>query len=36
MLYEFSLPTKSDKVPAASDWLHEIKHDSYRMMLTRE
>jgi hypothetical protein len=25
MLYPFSLPTKSDKVPAGSDWIHEIE-----------
>lgn len=36
MLYEFSLPTKADTVPAAADWLHESKHDGYRMMLIRE
>jgi ATP-dependent DNA ligase len=36
MLYEFSRLTKSDKVPAGSDWIHEIKYDGYRMMLIRE
>jgi bifunctional non-homologous end joining protein LigD len=36
MLYEFSLPTKADKVPTGSDWLHEIKYDGYRMMVVRE
>jgi bifunctional non-homologous end joining protein LigD len=36
MQYPFSLPTKADKVPAGSDWLHEIKYDGYRMMLIRE
>jgi bifunctional non-homologous end joining protein LigD len=36
MLYEFSLPTKSDKVPTGPEWLHEIKYDGYRMMLIRE
>jgi hypothetical protein len=36
MLYAFSLPTKADKVPAGSDWIHEIKYDGYRMMLIRE
>jgi bifunctional non-homologous end joining protein LigD len=36
MPYAFSLPTKSDKVPADPDWLHEIKYDGYRMMLIRE
>jgi bifunctional non-homologous end joining protein LigD len=33
MLYAFSLPTKADKVPVGSDWIHEIKYDGYRMML---
>jgi ATP-dependent DNA ligase len=32
----FSLPTKADKVPTGSDWIHEIKHDGYRMMVIRE
>jgi bifunctional non-homologous end joining protein LigD len=27
MLYGISLPTKSDKVPAGADWIHEIKFD---------
>jgi bifunctional non-homologous end joining protein LigD len=36
MLYQLSLPTKSDKVPAGTDWIHEIKHDGYRMMLIRD
>jgi bifunctional non-homologous end joining protein LigD len=35
-MYEFSLPTKADKVPTGSDWIHEIKYDGYRMMLIRE
>jgi bifunctional non-homologous end joining protein LigD len=36
MLCPFSLPTKADKVPTGSDWLHEIKYDGYRMMRIRE
>jgi bifunctional non-homologous end joining protein LigD len=36
MVYAFSLPTKADKVPAGSDWIHEIKYDGYRMMVIRE
>jgi bifunctional non-homologous end joining protein LigD len=36
MLYPFSLPTKADKVPAGSDWVHEIKYDGYRMLVIRE
>jgi hypothetical protein len=36
VLYPFSLPTKADKVPAGTGWIHEIKHDGYRMMLIRD
>jgi ATP-dependent DNA ligase len=36
MVYPFSLPTKADKVPTGSDWIHEIKHDGYRMLVVRE
>jgi bifunctional non-homologous end joining protein LigD len=36
MLFELSLPTKADKVPAESDWIHEIKYDGYRMMVVRD
>jgi hypothetical protein len=36
MLYEFSLPTKSDKVPPGADWIHEIKYDGYRMLVVRD
>jgi bifunctional non-homologous end joining protein LigD len=36
MLYEFSLPIKADKVPAGSDWIHEIKYDGYRMLVIRD
>jgi len=25
------LPTKTDKLPSGSDWLHEIKHDGFRV-----
>jgi len=36
MPYEFSIPTKADKVPAGPNRLHEVKYDGYRMMLIRE
>jgi hypothetical protein len=36
MLNAFSLPTKSDKVPTGSEWIHEIKYDGYQMMLIRD
>jgi bifunctional non-homologous end joining protein LigD len=26
------LPTKTDKLPAGSQWLHEIKHDGFRII----
>jgi bifunctional non-homologous end joining protein LigD len=26
------LPTKADKLPSGSDWLHEIKHDGFRVI----
>jgi bifunctional non-homologous end joining protein LigD len=35
-MYAFSLPTKADKVPAGSDWIHEIKYDGYRMLVVRQ
>jgi bifunctional non-homologous end joining protein LigD len=34
--YEFCIPTRGTKVPAGPDWIHEIKHDGYRMMVVRE
>ncbi|MGE5137910.1 MAG: hypothetical protein ACM3JD_00490 [Rudaea sp.] len=29
------IPTRATKVPAGPDWLHEIKHDGYRLMVQR-
>ena len=26
------LPTKSDKLPSGGEWLHEIKHDGFRII----
>jgi bifunctional non-homologous end joining protein LigD len=26
------LPTKTDKLPSGRDWLHEIKHDGFRVI----
>jgi ATP-dependent DNA ligase len=26
------LPTKADKPPSGSEWLHEIKHDGFRII----
>jgi bifunctional non-homologous end joining protein LigD len=29
------LPTRGTKVPAGPDWIHEIKHDGYRLIVVR-
>jgi ATP-dependent DNA ligase len=26
------LPTKTDKLPSGGQWLHEIKHDGFRII----
>ena len=33
---EFALPVKATEVPNGPDWLHEVKHDGYRMQVIRE
>src|SRR4051812_11458465 len=30
------IPTRGTEVPAGRDWLHEIKHDGYRLIVQRE
>ena len=30
------IPTRGTKVPARPEWLHEIKHDGYRLVVQRE
>src|SRR6516164_6087804 len=30
------LPTKTDTLPSGSEWLHEIKHDGFRMLVRRD
>jgi ATP-dependent DNA ligase len=30
------LPTRGTKVPAGPEWLHEIKHDGYRLIVVRD
>jgi len=30
------IPTRGERVPAHPDWLHEIKHDGYRLIVQRE
>jgi bifunctional non-homologous end joining protein LigD len=34
--YQPCIPTRGTKVPDGSDWLHEIKHDGYRLIVQRE
>jgi ATP-dependent DNA ligase len=34
--FHFRIPTKSNKVPTGSDWLHEVKYDGYRLRLERD
>jgi bifunctional non-homologous end joining protein LigD len=34
--FEPCIPTRGTKVPAGADWLHEIKHDGYRLIVRRE
>jgi ATP-dependent DNA ligase len=31
-----ALPTPSKRVPVGSHWIHEIKHDGYRVMVRRD
>lgn len=34
--FEFCFPTTSKVVPSGPDWLHEIKHDGYRLRIERD
>jgi bifunctional non-homologous end joining protein LigD len=34
--FEPCIPTRGKKVPAGPDWIHEIKHDGYRLIVQRE
>ena len=34
--FEPCLPTPAKQVPSGPDWLHEIKHDGYRLIVQRE
>jgi len=35
-LYQPCIPTRGTRVPANPDWLHEIKHDGYRLIVQRD
>ena len=30
------LPSRADRPPSGPDWIHEIKHDGYRLMARRD
>jgi ATP-dependent DNA ligase len=30
------IPTRAAKPPAGPDWIHEIKHDGYRLIVRRD
>src|SRR6478609_2241202 len=34
--FEPCIPTKAAKVPDQPEWIHEIKHDGYRLIVQRE
>ena len=34
--YEPCLPTVATKVPTGAEWLHELKHDGFRLIVHRE
>jgi bifunctional non-homologous end joining protein LigD len=34
--YQPCIPTRATKVPAGADWIHEIKHDGYRLIVVRD
>lgn len=36
MAYELCLATAAKQVPSGPDWIHEVKHDGYRMPVIRE
>jgi bifunctional non-homologous end joining protein LigD len=33
--FEPCIPTPGKQVPAGPEWLHEIKHDGYRLIVQR-
>jgi ATP-dependent DNA ligase len=34
--FEPCIPTRATKVPAGRDWIHEIKHDGYRLIVQKD
>jgi len=35
-LFQPCIPTRAIKVPTGPDWLHEVKHDGYRLIVQRD
>jgi bifunctional non-homologous end joining protein LigD len=35
-LYQPCIPTRATKVPSHPDWLHEVKHDGFRLIVSRD
>jgi ATP-dependent DNA ligase len=35
-IFEPCIPSRGTKVPIGPDWIHEIKHDGYRMIVQRQ
>jgi bifunctional non-homologous end joining protein LigD len=31
-----AIPTRSTKVPASPDWIHEVKYDGFRLIVHRD
>jgi bifunctional non-homologous end joining protein LigD len=36
MFFQPCLPTASKRVPTGPEWVHEIKHDGYRLIVRRK
>lgn len=36
LAFEPCIPTRGTKVPTGPDWIHEIKHDGYRLIVQRD
>ena len=34
--FEPCIPTRGTKVPDRPEWLHEVKHDGYRLIVQRD
>ena len=34
--FEPCIPTRGTKVPNRREWIHEIKHDGYRLIIQRD